>query len=187
MGIRPEAIRCFKKTTLPCNRPGPNRRLHDLASALPHTPTLVPALTVHASYTVLMILVGVLLYLGFGRFENGPSWEKIWNYGIGTVTGETLLSRGTLLPLPLVALLSNIPQVCLSVIYFWYNNILTSIAMATEWDRFGSLRKGLRVSKLPRGAQRGSHMLQLPYRVAVPLMATLEAAALDGIPEFVSS
>jgi hypothetical protein len=121
----------------------------------------------------MIIAIMACFFVSIFRFEAGPSWDKIWTYGIGSVNGQTIIT-GNRREMPLIAviLLTNIPQLALSVVYFWYNNILTSIAMATEWDQFGLVRKGLRVSTPPRGAQRGSHMLHLPYRIAVPLMIT---------------
>lgn len=118
-----------------------------------------------------MALFLFFLYYGVNRFEGGPSWDKIWAYGIGSAAPQTLITgSGERFPLLALIVLANTPQVFLSVVYFWYNSILTSIAMAMEWEHFATVRKGLRVSSLRRGAQRGSHMLQLPYRLAIPLM-----------------
>ncbi|GME34346.1 hypothetical protein GTA08_BOTSDO09507 [Neofusicoccum parvum] len=63
-------------------------------------------------------------------------------------------------------------QPVLSIFYFFYNGLLTSIIMGIEWDAYGKGRKGLRVSGIPRGAQRGTHFLQLPLRFAIPLALT---------------
>lgn len=41
---------------------------------------------------------------------------------------------------------------------------------ASEWDSFALFQKGLRVSGVPRGEQRVTHFLQLPYRYSIPLM-----------------
>lgn len=40
-----------------------------------------------------------------------------------------------------------------------------------EWSQFGVLRKPLRVSSLRQGDQRTRHVLQLPYRFSIPLVA----------------
>ncbi|KAK0642075.1 hypothetical protein B0T16DRAFT_420987 [Cercophora newfieldiana] len=55
--------------------------------------------------------------------------------------------------------------------YFLYSSHFTAMAMASEWSGFGRERKGLRVSSDSVGAQRTSHLLQLPYQFAIPLMA----------------
>jgi hypothetical protein len=59
----------------------------------------------------------------------------------------------------------------LSIFYIALNSICTAMASAHEWDNLANLRKGLRVTK-PEGEQRSTYFLQLPYRWAMPLMAT---------------
>lgn len=99
-----------------------------------------------------------LLSLGFGKtdpltFVNG--WG-VTSSGLGGFLSNTFIA--------------NAPQVILSAIYFTYNSIFTSFMLGVEWDHFSRHRKGLRVSSKPEGAQRSTYFLQLPYRVAVPLM-----------------
>jgi hypothetical protein len=67
------------------------------------------------------------------------------------------------------AFLANLPQFVLSVVYFMINRICTSICSAQEWNDYAIHRKGLRVTETPRGSQRSTHFLQLPYRWAIPL------------------
>lgn len=124
-----------------------------------------------ASYVILMLLFAAGFFMGLTRLEGG-SRGKIWEYGIGTVRAQTLITGAPDLPLIAAIIVANTPQLFLSGIYFWYNSILTSMAMAMEWDQFGFLRKGIRVSSSPRGSQRSSRLLQLPYRLAIPLMVT---------------
>ncbi|KAF2123171.1 hypothetical protein BDV96DRAFT_626911 [Lophiotrema nucula] len=68
------------------------------------------------------------------------------------------------------SLLANIGQLVLTLTYYSYNRIFTMFSAATEWDGFAATRKSLRVSGTPRGEQRSTHLLTLPYRVAVPLL-----------------
>lgn len=70
-----------------------------------------------------------------------------------------------------VATLANLAQPLLSTLYFLYNGILTIIALGIESDSYGKVRKGLRMSGIPLGAQRGTYLLQLPLRHAVPFIA----------------
>ncbi|KAJ7213785.1 hypothetical protein C8J57DRAFT_1601936 [Mycena rebaudengoi] len=69
-------------------------------------------------------------------------------------------------------LVANAPQVVVSFIYLFYNNILTRQLAADEWVQFvrPSGKKALRVSA-PAGMQRSSHFLSLPMWYGVPLMA----------------
>ncbi|KAM6535879.1 hypothetical protein FALCPG4_005408 [Fusarium falciforme] len=62
---------------------------------------------------------------------------------------------------------ANLPQMIFSVITFSLNNLLTVIYTAQEWEGFSRHRKTLRVSE-PKGEQRSTYFLQLPYRIAVP-------------------
>lgn len=66
-------------------------------------------------------------------------------------------------------LLANCPQIPVSVAYFLYNNILTTMLLAAEYDGYAQQRKSLRVS-WPKGHQRSTYYLTLPYRYSFPLM-----------------
>ena len=68
-----------------------------------------------------------------------------------------------------IALVSNIPQLLLSTVYLSFNLLLTSMMMTSEYNDFATERKTLRVSE-PKGQQRSSYYLQLPYRYSVPLI-----------------
>ena len=67
--------------------------------------------------------------------------------------------------------LANLPQILLSLVYFAINRVCTSVCFSIEWNEFAVKRKGLRVTS-PKGLQRPTHFLQIPYRWAVPLIAT---------------
>lgn len=69
-------------------------------------------------------------------------------------------------------LIANLPQLVLSGLYLSINGLLTNMWMAAEWSDFAHERKYLRVST-PKGAQRSTHFLSLPYRIALPLMVSL--------------
>lgn len=95
--------------------------------------------------------------------------------GLGTLNSKTLIERqvkgsGWTLLLGNVVL-ANCPQALMSLLYFTYNGLFTTIALGTEWDGYASKRKGLRVSaSRPAGAQRSTYFLQLPYRYSIPLL-----------------
>lgn len=67
------------------------------------------------------------------------------------------------------AIIANAPQLLFSFITFTLNGILTTICLAQEWNHFSDprQRKPLRVSS-PRGEQRSTYFLQLPYRLGLP-------------------
>ncbi|RDL38345.1 uncharacterized protein BP5553_02685 [Venustampulla echinocandica] len=115
---------------------------------------------------VAVLAVGLIL-----PFNN----SGIWKIGLGEVSAQSLLSSGQAWITSLVvnAILANLPQLILSMLYFTSNSLLTSMLMADEWSRYALRHKGLRVSSHPRGSQRSKYFLSLPYRYAIPLMISL--------------
>jgi hypothetical protein len=83
-----------------------------------------------------------------------------WNVGLKGSDACKILSS---------ILIANLPQTILSFLYLNLNGLLTSMWLADEWSHFATERKSLRVSK-PKGKQRSTHFLQLPYKIAAPLM-----------------
>ncbi|KAI9813664.1 MAG: hypothetical protein M1827_003735 [Pycnora praestabilis] len=123
----------------------------------------------------------VLLIIGIHSIaeENQSSdLTSLWSMGFGAVNANSLLRIGQTASdepgggpnstLDYV-LLANTPQILFSFLYLMYNGIFTSMLNADEWSRFGTLRKSLRVT-MPRGHQRSTYWLQLPYTYAIPLM-----------------
>lgn len=85
--------------------------------------------------------------------------------GIGLISFENITKN---------ILVSNLPQLILSLTYFLYNGTWTCMLTMAEWTSYAfsvlSEAKGLRVSR-PKGAQRSTLYLQLPYLYSVPLLA----------------
>lgn len=65
--------------------------------------------------------------------------------------------------------LANLPQVILSFLYLMYNGLYTSMHLAHEYGGYATERKSLRVTN-PRGTQRSTYWLQLPYAYGIPLI-----------------
>lgn len=55
------------------------------------------------------------------------------------------------------------------MLYFLFNALITMMHTAHEWSTFTTARKALRVS-CPRGQQRSTYWLQLPWRYSIPLI-----------------
>jgi hypothetical protein len=87
----------------------------------------------------------------------------------GTTISWSLPSFGTVGLLSNV-LVANLPQLILSFTYFTYNALFTSMLAGLEWSKMAWQKKSLRVSQTPKGQQRSSYFLQLPYRYAIPLL-----------------
>jgi hypothetical protein len=95
-------------------------------------------------------------------------YDLIMSLGFGKINNRTTLQI-RLTDLITNAVIANTPQVILSWTYFSYNGLLTLMSLATEWESYTLQRKGLRVSCAPKGEQRSTYFLQLPYRIAVPV------------------
>lgn len=66
-------------------------------------------------------------------------------------------------------LLANFPQALLSFLFLTYNALFTCMLMGQEWSEYAHCRKPLRVTH-PRGTQRSTYRLQLPYKYGIPLL-----------------
>jgi hypothetical protein len=102
------------------------------------------------------------------------SFSSLLSLGLGTPSTQTVIywnlpNSGTVGLLSSV-LVANLPQLILSLAYFTYNALFTSMLAGLEWSQMAWQKKSLRVSQKPQGKQRGSYFLQLPYRYAIPLL-----------------
>ncbi|KAK2765090.1 hypothetical protein FQN54_008789 [Arachnomyces sp. PD_36] len=95
--------------------------------------------------------------------------KSLWDLGIGSPASATLIEVGSA-NVMLMVLLANSPQLIVSVTYFLYNSLLTRMLLAAEYNDYATHRKPLRVS-WPKGGQRSTYYLSLPYKFSLPLMA----------------
>jgi hypothetical protein len=111
-----------------------------------------------------MVLISAMIFVlamgdGIGYWGSASST-------IIAFSRSTFDTKGTLFN----AWLANVPQLLLSVSYLFFNGLCTAMASAREWNSFATSKKGLRVSQ-PRGDQRSTYFLQLPYKFSLPLAA----------------
>ncbi|KAJ5196975.1 hypothetical protein N7449_007454 [Penicillium cf. viridicatum] len=116
------------------------------------------------SYSISMFACILLLVFGVAAGDG-----ESWTVGLGEPNVSTLIA-GLLSSLVANTIIANIPQAMFSVLYFSSNGIYTIMALANEWSYHAFKRKGLRVSTLPRGSQRSTYFLSLPYRYSLPLL-----------------
>ena len=114
--------------------------------------------------------------VGVAPISGTKDFSSLMALGLGAMSSKTIMQtdamgRGFDSLLSNVVM-ANIPQLVMSVLYFTYNGLFTSISLAVEWDGYAQHRKGLRVSSSPAGAQRSKYFLQLPYRYSLPLLVT---------------
>lgn len=128
------------------------------------------------SYHILLTVALSCLVTGLAELQSqgeSTSFSGLWNLGFGSVASSTVIKlcgnasncSGTI---PMV-LLANAPQVAVSIAYFFCNNMLTVMSLAVEFNGYASKRKSLRVS-WPKGLQRSTYYLSLPYRYSIPLI-----------------
>ncbi|KAK0118615.1 hypothetical protein ONS96_011706 [Cadophora gregata f. sp. sojae] len=102
--------------------------------------------------------------VGFGTYSEYATLN-MFSDGTTYLTAADFDSNRILIAMVAVA---NLPQVIVSCLYFAYNTIYTSMVSADEWSRFTVHRKALRTTD-PRGEQRSTYWLSLPWTYALPL------------------
>ncbi|KAL4883546.1 hypothetical protein BJY04DRAFT_226567 [Aspergillus karnatakaensis] len=124
---------------------------------------------------VLMLIPAIyVLRLGILDFNEAYGSQSIWDSGLGDPSAATILSgldmEATTNGIFSMILMANTPQILVSIAYFMYNGLLTCMLSAVEYDNYATKKKPLRVS-WPRGQQRSTYYLSLPYRYSLPLLA----------------
>ncbi|KAJ5266633.1 hypothetical protein N7478_009441 [Penicillium angulare] len=67
---------------------------------------------------------------------------------------------------------ANTPQLLVTMCYYCYNAVLSSMLAASEFDSYAKKRKALRVHWPVRGSeQRTTYWLSVPYRYCIPVLA----------------
>lgn len=131
--------------------------------------------TLTIGFTVIaLITVTGFLFAAIDTLRDTGS--TIQDLGFGTIHASAIIYGWALdnikdpsLQILAAILIANLPQAILSFLYLNLNGLLTSMFTAHEWSKFAKERKPLRVST-PKGKQRSTHFLQLPYKIAIPLM-----------------
>ncbi|KAI8930983.1 hypothetical protein NX059_011995 [Plenodomus lindquistii] len=134
-------------------------RWRDVTSKLRRATTLT-------LFLVSLVIVGGLLGWAISSSSIG---SNVTTVGFGAVDPRTAVVGMPSDPI-VNAVVSNLAQLVLSLLYFSYNALFTAMLMGYEWTTFALKSKGLRVSSCPTGAQRSTYFLQLPYRFGIPLM-----------------
>lgn len=139
-----------------------------------------------------LMFAGLILGLVLGTARLTPATIKnALSISIGTVQAQNLVLGARIGSLGasgvlITALIANAPQALLSFVYMVYNSMFTLMYIGEDWDMYGAYtattrhklqiaakrqtHRYLRVSN-PRGVQKSTHFLNLPYRYAIPLIA----------------
>ncbi|OJJ96533.1 hypothetical protein ASPACDRAFT_125175 [Aspergillus aculeatus ATCC 16872] len=105
-----------------------------------------------------------LLFHGIGS----DTFHEAMSIGFSKYSESYLVNTNTTNILALV-LLANTPQLGLSILYFLTNGVLTCMLLDAELQRYATRRRSLRCS-WPKGQQRSTYYLTLPYRYSLPLL-----------------
>jgi hypothetical protein len=87
------------------------------------------------------------------------SLKKLWNARFHPVKFVSLLIPST--SLLRTIFLANAPRIFVSLLYLIDNALFTSMFLSKKWMSYGAH---------PRGLQRSTYYLQLPYLYAIPLL-----------------
>ncbi|KAL1647415.1 hypothetical protein SLS58_002743 [Diplodia intermedia] len=128
-------------------------------------------------FTITVGVGAILALLAYAisdlRRRGDSDLKHLWELGLGKIHSATLI-QGWAIPttgdsaITGTVLIANLPQALLSFIYLMLNGLCTNMLLAFEWSKFSAARRTLRVSE-PRGAQRSTYFLQIPYRYGIPL------------------
>lgn len=126
---------------------------------------------------MVILIATVLLFVSLPSFSHRglpTTLKQFWSMGFGQLQPLTYLiiglPRGDPDGLISNVLLANLPQLVLSILYIFYNAMLSTFLVQREFSHMykEQKRKLLRVSE-PVGIQRGSYFIPLPLRYGIPL------------------
>ncbi|KAJ5961043.1 uncharacterized protein N7479_008193 [Penicillium vulpinum] len=98
--------------------------------------------------------------------------HSLWNEAFSDAIGYTRFVdlKRSLSTLSSVVI-ANIPQLVITVSYFFYNSVLTSMLATAEYSSYGESSKPLRVTwPVKDSEQQSTYWLSMPYQYGVPLM-----------------
>ncbi|KAJ5813671.1 uncharacterized protein N7503_000421 [Penicillium pulvis] len=124
-----------------------------------------------------MALIGCLSAIAAGSYftvESGVTLDLAyyWQSGIGSNT-YNVLEQTARFSVVACVVVANMPQLIVTMSYYCYNNILTSMTLAAEYSSYGATRKPLRVTWPVKGngsKQRSTYWLSLPYAYSIPIL-----------------
>jgi len=115
-----------------------------------------------------------LLIWGYNVIEGNKTFGSVIKARLGELDPRMIIRDATRnegkLAIIQNVLLANAPQIIISLVYFSYNAVVSSMLMAYEFTSYLTTRKSLRVTSSRAGAQRSSYFLQIPYRYGVLLL-----------------
>ena len=115
---------------------------------------------------MLGILAIVALLLAWGLSVLSGKAINPYSLNFGSLDPNALVMPGNGASIAGMSIMANAPQLIVATLGLCYNNILTSMFLATDYARFAHEPQPLLVSS-PAGKQRGSWLLGLPWPFAL--------------------
>ncbi|KAL2371552.1 hypothetical protein RJZ57_004000 [Blastomyces gilchristii] len=156
----------YSQVNIPKRLPRPKRWLHSINSF--HWYIIVAMY--FASLAAAIYLHRIVF--GSGKSQNSEgSFSGLSAHSVkpGSATSMFWQKSGRSKDIMSLMLLANTPQLVISISYFLYNNLLTSMLLAAEYNGYALHRSYLRVTK-PQGKQRSELYISLPYKYGMPLI-----------------
>ncbi|CAG8898361.1 unnamed protein product [Penicillium egyptiacum] len=124
------------------------------------------------------IAVGAFLFeqalapRGAGPWVTTATLHEMWKEGFSSTRGSTaFVDLKRTLPTLSSVVVANIPQLIITVSYFFYNSVLTSMLATAEYSSYGASPNPLRVTwPIKDSMQRSTYWLSMPYQYGVPLL-----------------
>jgi hypothetical protein len=114
-------------------------------------------------------ILAVCVLFSFAYVRNLYTPNQLVTLGFGSLNPNAIIEFPKPLGLAKCVMLANTSQLILSFLYLMYNGLYTCMHLAHEYGGYATDRKSLRVTT-PRGTQRSTYWLQLPYTYDVPLI-----------------
>jgi hypothetical protein len=137
----------------------------------------------HCSSIILIILVSYLLKSTLHKqsaYGLSTSLGALWSYGFGHAGTQNLVELSSTSYQPRSASefwqavsFANSWQLEVSILYLFYNSLLTRLCVGVEWSHFAATRPRFLRTSCPNGMQRSTYFLSLPFRYAIPLSVSL--------------
>jgi hypothetical protein len=121
-------------------------------------------------------IIFVLLGIGLKNALDIPgenTFAFLMRYPIGDIEPWLIMyigAKDNVRGLIETVMMANVAQFILALVYFAYNNLFTRMYCVSQYGTSGRRKKSVHISSKPLGAKRRRHILQLPYRLVLPLL-----------------
>ncbi|KAJ5095258.1 hypothetical protein N7532_007549 [Penicillium argentinense] len=124
------------------------------------------------------IITGICLFMvssaGTGTSQNewwSTSTFKNWFSEDVDISSYNIIYSNVPWTMLSAVVVANVPQLIVTMSYYCYNAVLTSMLATGEYSSYGEKRKALRVTWPVKGSQqRSTYWLSVPYRYATPIL-----------------